>query len=90
MVMQATGLSWTTYRRSSVFLLRRPLWCGAGGYVLEGATKAGGFGVCWLGTGITLGRMWAWVRIDPSAISIVALSPNAKAWRPICIAAYGR
>jgi SSS family solute:Na+ symporter len=23
--------------------------------------------------------MWAWVRIDPSAISIVALSPNAKA-----------
>src|ERR1700760_829691 len=48
------------------------------GMLWKRATSAGGF---W---GLLLGRtssisMWAWVKIDPSALRYVALSPNAKA-----------
>jgi SSS family solute:Na+ symporter len=77
MVMQATGIMDYVQALFSFFIA--PLF----GVVLvgmfwKGATKAGGFWGLLVGTLTSVG-MWAWVRIDPSAISIVALSPNAKA-----------
>jgi SSS family solute:Na+ symporter len=41
------------------------------------ATKAGGFWGLLLGTLTSIG-LWAWVKIDPSALRYVALSPDAK------------
>jgi SSS family solute:Na+ symporter len=41
------------------------------------ATKAGGFWGLLLGT-LTSISLWAWVKIDPSALRYVALSPDAK------------
>ena len=47
------------------------------GMLWKRATPAGGFWGLLLGTLSSIG-MWAWVKIDPSALSILALSPNAK------------
>jgi solute:Na+ symporter, SSS family len=41
------------------------------------ATKAGGFWGLLIGT-LTSISLWAWVKIDPSALRYVALSPDAK------------
>jgi SSS family solute:Na+ symporter len=41
------------------------------------ATKAGGFWGLLLGTLTSIG-LWAWVKLDPSALRYVALSPDAK------------
>ena len=41
------------------------------------ATKAGGFWGLLLGTLTSIG-LWAWVKIEPSALRYVALSPDAK------------
>jgi solute:Na+ symporter, SSS family len=41
------------------------------------ATKAGGFWGLLLGT-LTSISLWAWVKVDPSALRYVALSPDAK------------
>ena len=41
------------------------------------ATKAGGFYGLLLGTLTSIG-LWAWVKVDPSALRFVALSPDAK------------
>jgi SSS family solute:Na+ symporter len=41
------------------------------------ATKAGGFWGLLIGTLTSIG-LWAWVKIDPSALRYVALSPDAK------------
>jgi solute:Na+ symporter, SSS family len=48
------------------------------GMLWKRATKAGGFWGLLCGTVSSVG-MWAWVKADPSALSIVALSSNAKA-----------
>jgi solute:Na+ symporter, SSS family len=48
------------------------------GMLWKRATSAGGFWGLLLGTGSSI-SMWAWVKIDPSALRYVALSPNAKA-----------
>jgi solute:Na+ symporter, SSS family len=42
------------------------------------ATSAGGFWGLLCGTASSI-SMWAWVKVDPSALRYVALSPNAKA-----------
>jgi len=47
------------------------------GMLWKRATPAGGFWGLLLGTLSSIG-MWAWVKLDPSALSILALSPNAK------------
>jgi SSS family solute:Na+ symporter len=47
------------------------------GMLWRRATPAGGFWGLLLGTVSSI-AMWAWVKIDPSALSIIALSPNAK------------
>lgn len=47
------------------------------GMLWKRATPAGGFWGLLLGTLSSIG-MWAWGKIDPSALSILALSPNAK------------
>ncbi len=41
------------------------------------ATKAGGFWGLLMGTLTSIG-LWAWVKIDPSALRYVAISPDAK------------
>src|SRR5882672_5017344 len=48
------------------------------GMLWKRATPAGGFWGLLCGTLSSIG-MWAWVKIDPSALRYVALSPNAKA-----------
>ena len=48
------------------------------GMLWKRATRAGGFWGLLLGTVSSI-SMWAWVKIDPSALRYVALSPNAKA-----------
>src|SRR4029079_13258419 len=47
------------------------------GMLWKRATPAGGFWGLLAGTLSSIG-MWAWGKIDPSALSILALSPNAK------------
>ncbi len=47
------------------------------GMLWKRATPAGGFWGLLLGTASSIG-MWAWVKFNPSALSIIALSPNAK------------
>jgi len=47
------------------------------GMLWKRATGPGGFWGLLAGTGSSIG-MWVWVRLDPSALRIVALSPNAK------------
>ena len=47
------------------------------GMLWKRATPAGGFWGLLLGTLASIG-MWAWVKADPSALSIIALSPSAK------------
>jgi solute:Na+ symporter, SSS family len=47
------------------------------GMLWKRATPAGGFWGLLTGTLSSIG-MWAWVKADPSALSIIALSPNAK------------
>jgi SSS family solute:Na+ symporter len=48
------------------------------GMLWKRATSAGGFWGLLLGTTSSI-SMWAWVKIDPSALRYVALSPDAKA-----------
>jgi SSS family solute:Na+ symporter len=48
------------------------------GMLWKRATSAGGFWGLLAGTGSSIG-MWAWVKINPSAVGIIALSPHAKA-----------
>jgi solute:Na+ symporter, SSS family len=47
------------------------------GMLWKRATNAGGFWGLLAGTGSSIG-MWAWVKVDPSALRYVALSPYAK------------
>jgi SSS family solute:Na+ symporter len=47
------------------------------GMLWKRATSAGGFWGLLTGTVSSIG-MWAWVQLDPSALGIIALSPNAK------------
>ncbi|MDZ4802403.1 MAG: sodium:solute symporter family protein [Bryobacteraceae bacterium] len=47
------------------------------GMLWKRATPAGGFWGLLAGTGSSI-AMWAWVKMSPSALAIVALSPNAK------------
>ena len=47
------------------------------GMLWKRATGAGGFWGLLCGTLSSVG-MWAWVKLDPSALRYVALSPNAK------------
>jgi SSS family solute:Na+ symporter len=47
------------------------------GMLWKRATPAGGFWGLLCGTGASI-AMWAWVKVDHSALSIIALSPNAK------------
>lgn len=47
------------------------------GMLWKRATPAGGFWGLLAGTAASIG-MWIWVKIDPSAISVIALSSNAK------------
>ena len=48
------------------------------GMLWKRATPAAGFWGLLAGTLSSIG-MWAWVKIDPRALAIIALSPNAKA-----------
>jgi SSS family solute:Na+ symporter len=48
------------------------------GMLWKRATKAGGFWGLLAGTATAIG-LWEWVRVDPSALRYVALSPDAKA-----------
>src|SRR6202451_1007577 len=48
------------------------------GVLWRRATGAGGFWGLLCGTASSI-SMWAWVKVDPSALRYVALSPNAKA-----------
>lgn len=47
------------------------------GMLWKRATNAGGFWGLLAGTVSSI-AMWAWVKLDPSALRIIALSPNAK------------
>jgi SSS family solute:Na+ symporter len=47
------------------------------GMLWKRATPQGGFWGLLVGTVSSVG-MWAWVKLDPSALSVIALSPNAK------------
>ncbi|HVN47809.1 MAG TPA: sodium:solute symporter family protein [Bacteroidota bacterium] len=47
------------------------------GMLWKRATKAGGFWGLFAGIGSSIG-MWAWVKLDPSALKYIALSPYAK------------
>jgi SSS family solute:Na+ symporter len=47
------------------------------GMLWKRATPAGGFWGLLVGTLSSI-AMWAWVKLDPNALSIIALSPNAK------------
>src|ERR1700736_2364572 len=48
------------------------------GMLWKRATPAGGFWGLLVGTLSSI-AMWAWVKVQPSALSIIALSPNARA-----------
>src|SRR6201987_2195431 len=48
------------------------------GMLWKRATGAGGFWGLLAGTGSSI-SMWAWVKVDPTALRYVALSPHAKA-----------
>jgi SSS family solute:Na+ symporter len=48
------------------------------GMLWKRASSAGGFWGLACGTASSIG-MWAWVKIDPTALRYVAMSPNAKA-----------
>jgi SSS family solute:Na+ symporter len=48
------------------------------GMLWKRATPAGGFWGLLIGTMSSIG-MWAWVKIDPTALRYVAMSPDAKA-----------
>ncbi len=48
------------------------------GMLWKRATSAGGFWGLLCGTASSI-SMWAWVKVDPTALRYVALSPNAKA-----------
>ncbi len=48
------------------------------GMLWKRATGPGGFWGLLLGTASSI-SMWAWVKVDPTALQYVALSPNAKA-----------
>lgn len=48
------------------------------GMLWKRTTAAGGFWGLFAGMGSSIG-MWIWVRLSPSALSIIALSPDAKA-----------
>ena len=77
MVMSAAGIMDYVQALFSFFI--SPLL----GVVLVGmfwkrATKEGGFWGLLLGTLTSVG-LWAWVKINPSALHYVAISPNAKA-----------
>jgi len=48
------------------------------GMLWKRATPAGGFWGLLLGTVASIG-MWAWVKLDPTALRYVAMSPDAKA-----------
>ncbi len=48
------------------------------GMLWKRATSAAGFWGLLSGTASSIG-MWAWVKVDPSAVGIIALSPHAKA-----------
>jgi SSS family solute:Na+ symporter len=76
MVMNAKGIMDYVQALFSFFI--SPLL----GVVLMGmfwkrATKAGGFWGLLIGT-LTSVSLWAWVKIDPSALRFVAISPNAR------------
>lgn len=47
------------------------------GMLWKRATPAGGFWGLLAGTISSIG-MWAWVKLDPSALAVIALSPHAK------------
>jgi SSS family solute:Na+ symporter len=47
------------------------------GMLWKRATAAGGFWGLMAGTASSVG-LWAWVKIDPTALRIVAMSPNAR------------
>jgi len=47
------------------------------GMLWKRATKAGGFWGLFAGIGSSIG-MWAWVKLEPSALKYIALSPYAK------------
>ncbi len=47
------------------------------GMLWKRATPAGGFWGLLAGTVSSIG-MWVWVKVDPGALAIIALSPNAK------------
>ncbi|MCC7157041.1 MAG: sodium:solute symporter family protein [Bryobacterales bacterium] len=47
------------------------------GMLWKRATPAGGFWGLLAGTGSSI-AMWAWVKVDPSALAVIALSSNAK------------
>jgi SSS family solute:Na+ symporter len=47
------------------------------GMLWKRATPAGGFWGLLLGTVSSI-AMWAWVKLNPGALAIIALSPNAK------------
>ncbi len=47
------------------------------GMLWKRATKAGGFWGLLAGTASSI-SLWAWVKIDPTALRYVAMSPNAK------------
>jgi SSS family solute:Na+ symporter len=47
------------------------------GMLWKRATKAGGFWGLFAGIGSSI-AMWAWVKLDPSALKYIALSPYAK------------
>jgi solute:Na+ symporter, SSS family len=47
------------------------------GMLWKRTTKAGGFWGLLAGIGSSIG-MWAWVKLDPSALKYIALSPHAK------------
>ena len=60
------------------FLYRAAVWDGRAGNVVE--TRHAGrrdFGACWPVPLSSIG-MWAWVKVDPSALRYIALSPCAK------------
>ena len=48
------------------------------GMLWKRATSAGGFWGLLAGTVSSIG-MWLWVKVNPNALAIIALSPNAKA-----------
>src|SRR5258708_13225906 len=47
------------------------------GMLWKRATPAGGFWGLLAGTASSIG-MWAWVKLDPSALRYIAISPHAK------------